>query len=381
MTNAPTAVYPIKVKVTNHTNGISDSVFTNSSGLYSVNTIPGIVTAQTYSPSTYAGISTFDLVILSTHRQKTNLMLCPLSRIAADVNKDSKITVTDEDIIRELILGIRTSLPVPPWQYVPRAYVIPSQSHPDIKFTDDFWNNTYADSNSVEYPFNAILRMNGKVYSYTGANSWMTKLETYPFEQYPLCGVLNYGFFGVASADLNYSAPTSSLPPPPPFAPESDPSLGFDRILTDQVSTLRLAAERYEIKVLVTSKKELMGYQFGIKFDDKNYQFEKVKEEKQLLKQTSKNFGLLPKQTDKGEMRVLWYVDGIASKASIASDREFEALTFNIKVINTGIGVEKAISMDDSILQAEFIGKDGNLVDRKDISLVLKIRPLLPSEE
>ena len=80
-------------------------------------------------------------------------------------------------------------------------------------------------------------------------------------------------------------------------------------------------------------------------------------------------------------MRVLWYVDGIASKASIASDREFEALTFNIKVINTGIGVEKAISMDDSILQAEFIGKDGNLVDRKDISLVLKIRPLLPSEE
>jgi hypothetical protein len=377
----PSAIYNASIQGSNLINGASINVIQGSSGSYSVtllNTTGGLVTISASAGTQYVGLSTFDVVRISQHRQLIKLFECPLSRIAADVDNDGKITLADEDIVRQFVLTVTTSLPVPPWRFVPKFYVKPTPNHPDQKFLEDFWNNAYANTSGVEYPFNAVLKHNGKFYSYNGASSWMTKLESIPVEQQQssLCwSTYNYDFYGVASGDANYSGSPANVP----FAPGSEQSIGFDRVIAEQ-NNLRSANERYEVKVVAIASENVHGYQLGIKFDEKVFQFEKVKPEKELQKQTERNFGALPRQTEKGELRVAWTNDYSVSKQGILANQEFEVFSFNLKAKSNGKKLEESIQIDEKILSAEFIGFD-NLIANDKVKFVLKTRLLRPDEE
>ena len=379
VSTTPTAIYNANIQGSNLINGASINATQFSSGSYSVtlNTTGGLVTISASAGTQYVGVTSFDIARISQHRQFIKLFECPLTRIAADVDNDGKITVTDEDIIRQFVLTVTTSLPVPPWRFVPKFYVKPTPNHPDQKFLEDFWNNTYANTNGVEYPFNAVLKHNGKFYSYNGASSWMTKLESIPVEQQPnICwSTYNYDFFGVASGDTNYSGSPANVP----FAPGSEQSITFDRVIAAQ-NNLRSADERYEVKIVAVAPEDVHGYQLGIKFDEKVFQFEKVKPEKELQKQTERNFGALPRQTEKGELRVVWTNDYSVSKQGILANQEFEVFSFNLKAKSNGKKLEESIQIDEKILSAEFFGLDSLIANDK-VKFVLKTRLLRPDEE
>ncbi len=317
----PTAIYPVTVQWNNLTSGTSGIATTGTTGGYSIASMPqGLVTLSTSAGTQYLGLSTFDLVLIQRHINQAPPFQCPLTRIGSDVNNDGKITTTDIDIIRSFILGTRTNLPVPPWRFVPRAYVTQSQYHPDPKFTDDFWNNAYANNNGIEYPFNAVLKHNGKFYTYLDPiNTWMNKMEAWPFDQNAPCGIPEYGFYGVPSGDANYSASTFSVPFAPPTKEEI---LSFERILMERTSTLRSGEGRYEVTITAVSSVDVYGYQLGVKFDEKSYEYEKVKSGNQELKQDDRNYNTKNEKTIKGELRTSWVSD-LSKTSKIPATKEF----------------------------------------------------------
>ncbi|MCB0633434.1 MAG: tandem-95 repeat protein, partial [Lewinella sp.] len=77
------------------------------------------------------GVSTYDLVLMSKHVLGVELLDSPYKILAADINRDGRITALDAIELRRLILNIdlkfqhNTS-----WRFVPRAYIFPEPSDP-----------------------------------------------------------------------------------------------------------------------------------------------------------------------------------------------------------------------------------------------------------
>lgn len=377
----PVPIYDVSLQGYNLVTGASISTTQTSSGSYSItllSTVSGLVTLSASAGTQYTGLSSLDMTRINQHYALIKLFQCPLTRIAVDLNADGKITVEDKDIIQAYILNTNPTISVPPWRFVPKFYVNPTPNHPDSKFLDDFWNNAHSDANGLEYPFNAVFKHNGKFYTYNGPSSWMTTLESIPVEQMQssLCwSSYNYDFYGVASGDANYSVSPASVP----FAPGGEQSITFDRVIAEQ-NTLRSAEERYEVKIVAIASEDVHGYQLGVKFDEKVYQFEKVKPERETQKQNERNFGVLPRQTEKGELRVVWTTDYTVSKQGIPANQEFEVLSFNLKAKNGDKKIDEAVQIDEKILFAEFAGFD-DVIPRDKVKFVLKTRLLKPDEE
>lgn len=65
------------------------------------------------------GLTTFDLVLISKHILGIEPFLCPWQLVAADVNCSGSITTFDIVTARQVILGIRDSLPCGSWRFMP----------------------------------------------------------------------------------------------------------------------------------------------------------------------------------------------------------------------------------------------------------------------
>lgn len=201
-------------------------------------------------------------------------------------------------------------------------------------------------------------------------------MEAWPFDQNAPCGIPEYGFYGVPSGDANYSASTFSVPFAPPTKEEI---LSFERILMERTSTLRSGEGRYEVTITAVSSVDVYGYQLGVKFDEKSYEYEKVKSGNQELKQDDRNYNTKNEKTIKGELRTSWVSD-LSKTSKIPATKEFEVFKFNLKVKDGNSKIENSVSLSDLVLKSEFSSLTG-VIEAKKLALFLKIRPLNPNED
>ncbi len=77
------------------------------------------------------GVSTLDLIFIQKHILGERILPTPYKLIAADINKDNRITAADIVELRKLILGIYDRFPTnTSWRMVDEAYVFPDPKNP-----------------------------------------------------------------------------------------------------------------------------------------------------------------------------------------------------------------------------------------------------------
>ncbi len=79
------------------------------------------------------GVSTLDLIYIQRHILKTEELNSPYKMIAADVNKDGKITASDMVQLRKVLLGIHDKFPSnTSWRMIDKSYEFPYAKDPFI---------------------------------------------------------------------------------------------------------------------------------------------------------------------------------------------------------------------------------------------------------
>jgi hypothetical protein len=76
-----------------------------------------------YEGSPLAGVSTFDLLLIQRHILGLGSIGDPYGLIAADVDKNQRITGGDIIQLRRVILGIDSEMPVDNWRFIPEDFV------------------------------------------------------------------------------------------------------------------------------------------------------------------------------------------------------------------------------------------------------------------
>ncbi|PHN07043.1 T9SS type A sorting domain-containing protein, partial [Flavilitoribacter nigricans] len=77
------------------------------------------------------GVTTFDLILISKHVLGIQPVDSPYKRIAADINRDGRITVMDAVALRKLILNIDLKFKSnTSWRFIPADYVFPNPENP-----------------------------------------------------------------------------------------------------------------------------------------------------------------------------------------------------------------------------------------------------------
>lgn len=136
----------------------------------------------------------------------------PLFRLAADVDRDGQITDMDRGLIEAYINNDPTVTDNPiasDWWFVPIPYAYPTDYHPDIPFTTDFWEPRLQNNAGEFQPFGATLRYNAKIFTYQAgeiSQSWMDKLHEWMFDANPACEEVKWGFYMIRPGDLDGSS-------------------------------------------------------------------------------------------------------------------------------------------------------------------------------
>lgn len=95
----------------------------STQGVYDLSQINNLKnTSYTLKPSKFgapAGITTYDLVLISKHILAITPFNCPWQLVAADVNCTGSVTTFDVVTARKVILGIVDTLPCNTWQFMP----------------------------------------------------------------------------------------------------------------------------------------------------------------------------------------------------------------------------------------------------------------------
>ena len=172
------------------------------------------------------GISTLDLVLIQRHILGAKSLENPYDIIAADINKDNKLTASDLVSLRKVILGIENSFPKnDPWRFVPS-------------------NHTFADpKNPFEFPGGIIM------------NELITDQP-------------DINFTAVKVGDVNTSAlyNANSSNSEPRTAP------AFLLVNDQQFET----GEKISVAIAPSEQMEIFGIQFAIEFDVNTMVFDGV---------------------------------------------------------------------------------------------------------
>jgi hypothetical protein len=125
---------------------------TNIDGDYGFMDVPGYGYYHvncTFDGSPYAGVSTLDLLLIQQHILGLKLLESPYAQIAADVDKNKRITGNDIIMLRRLILNIDTEMPVDNWRFIPESYEF---INPDRAYAEN-----YPESIQIESLYESIL--------------------------------------------------------------------------------------------------------------------------------------------------------------------------------------------------------------------------------
>ncbi len=107
---------------------------TNNTGTYAINGLQqggnySIVPKKDVSPLN--GVTSFDLVLMTSHVLGTTPFNSPYKLIAADANRSGAVTTLDILEVRKLILHITDEFPNnTSWRFVPKSYLFPNPSNP-----------------------------------------------------------------------------------------------------------------------------------------------------------------------------------------------------------------------------------------------------------
>lgn len=76
------------------------------------------------------GLTSYDIVPIGQHVMATSFIEYPFTVIAADINMDNTIALSDAILLRRLILNMDGTDEFKPYRYVPSAHNFPPQTNP-----------------------------------------------------------------------------------------------------------------------------------------------------------------------------------------------------------------------------------------------------------
>ncbi len=140
--------------------GSEMNMITSNNGLYN---FEGMLTGADYvvtprkNDDHLNGVSTLDLVMIQRHILQLEKLNSPYKLIAADINKDKKITASDLTELRKLILGIVNNFSNnDSWRFVDKTYNFQdatsaqAESFPEVYYIEDMNNNMEVNFMSVK---------------------------------------------------------------------------------------------------------------------------------------------------------------------------------------------------------------------------------------
>ena len=125
------------------TGDISDTVFTNQAGSYSVIVDEGtdITVTPVKEGDWLDGLSTFDLLLIQSHIIFLDRFDSPYQYIAADANNDGLVNTMDLIYLQKIILGNLTSISGnTPWRFIPEDFTFADPDNPLV----ENWPDTVA---------------------------------------------------------------------------------------------------------------------------------------------------------------------------------------------------------------------------------------------
>ncbi len=108
-------------------------VYTNTSGEYSFTLQAGgayNIQPLSCEENPLNGVTTYDRVLISKHRDGTELLNSPYKIIAADLDNSNSITAEDDSVLYHLIVGFTTDIPSGNNRFVLKNYVFPDPQDP-----------------------------------------------------------------------------------------------------------------------------------------------------------------------------------------------------------------------------------------------------------
>lgn len=131
-------------KVTLKANNFEQIVQTDTNGVYLFTEVP---TGETYTlemereGEILNGVSAFDLVQMMQNILALPVLETSAEQLSGDVDESGTLSIRDVWLLRNLILGISTSLEAPTWRFVPVDYSYPDAIIPQIiTFNQDIEN-------------------------------------------------------------------------------------------------------------------------------------------------------------------------------------------------------------------------------------------------
>lgn len=264
-------------------------------------------------------ITTWDIVLMNNHISRTEggKITCPYARIAADVTNDGKIDAADAEAISQYIIGTTPNLGnVPMVRFISKAYTVPNYKHPDQQFIADFWNPDYTDEDGEEYPFNAEIFYNNKIYDYNGAKSWVGQLNEWRFSD-GVCESADWGFVAVVSGDIDVAqTPTTLNAPMPALATTPVTSEKVQINVLNTISTISdstilrngpLSNSYYKVTVLATTQEPVTAFQLQVNTNNERIKISDITNGgEQMTTDLSKNMNQSAEMLKLGQLKMLW---------------------------------------------------------------------------
>ena len=252
------------------------------------------------------GVSTADIVKIQRHILGIETLDSPFKLLAADVNNTKNITAADVSEIRKLVLGVTDRFAKnESWTFIPSSYVFPDKLNP--------WNA----------PRDVLVNV----------------IDPISYHE---------NFVSVKFGDVTNNAKANNV--------GSSTKRSNDKLHLEIENVKTVAGELYKVEFKSSDFENIIGYQFTLKFDQKNLSFESI--EAGALNVDNSNFGT--NQTENGILTTSW---NNKTAQTMGSDAILFTIVFRA-LTNESIGGLLAITSDVTSAEAY----NGNL-EIKDLSL------------
>ncbi|MCC6725807.1 MAG: T9SS type A sorting domain-containing protein [Saprospiraceae bacterium] len=289
---------------------LAQSVMTNASGAFDFTPIQ-MGLDYTISPEKDAnilnGVSTYDMVLIRRHVLGMEYLDSPYKLIAADVNHSNGITTYDMVEMQKAILQITTAFTNnTSWRFVDAAYQFPNAANPFQEAFPEVYN-----INDLSGNMNAV------------------------------------NFVAIKVGDVNASAVPNDFDAP--SEDRSGETLKFS--LKDE--SLK-AGQAYQLDITSENFKDIIGYQFTLRFDVEQLDFQSV-EMGGLPDLSESNFGF--RLLDEGVLTTSWNGN---EPTTMPNDAVLFSLVF---VAKQDVQLSQAMHIGSDYTKAEAYYESGELLD------------------